>query len=827
MTSPLLSEDPRTLGGHRLLSRLGAGGMGQVYLARSPGGRLLAVKTVHEHLAADAKFRERFRREATAARAVTGAHTAAVVDADPDADQPWLATAYLPGVTLRQAVAAGGPLTGEAVRALAAALAEALACIHAAGIVHRDLKPSNVLVTADGPRVIDFGIARATGEPAKDGPLTATGSMLGTPGYMAPEQILGGPTGPATDVFALGAVLTFAATGAGPFGAGPVAVLLYRAAHEDPDLTGVPEAAGLRALVASCLRRDPSGRPAVGEVLRRTARHDGPLWWRDEPLRSLVADAVAPEGPEGDVASEETATRPAAESATRPTADAGPPTRVATTAPPPAPDTTPEPAPKPAPDRAPEPSPDPAPPPTAENRPAPDRALRRRALARRSALTVAGGGLAALMGWAISTAPPGSRPRDPAEQSALSLREGKRAPGATRWTLTLDDAVGGSLDALLLAGDTVLVRGPKRGTTLGGGAVHAVRAADGSERWRRDGGTQSGPALWGVTDGLLIAPDVLAEVVDVRTGKPWPVKNAWPSPGTTRWFAVAAGRLVTLHVTGSSNDPELRLRTLPGGTAPSVREDVPAWLPPAVSGSSLLLAPEPADLTEGASCVDARTGELRWTHRHLTGDERAVAAPVTLPQKGSVGARFALLTEESELHLVDVGDGERPARRHLDLAAGRGTTAVGQAAGVGLVLGGGRIEGFDPRGGGRLWSHASAGLDASWPRRAGGARGPVTAGGVLVHWTDTNTLAAVDVRDGRKPLWTASFGATGQRPPAIGGDTVYVTAGREVRALGLRDGRRRARWRLDGTATALTADADGWYAIVGGTSARAVNAAAR
>ncbi|GHC63962.1 protein kinase domain-containing protein [Streptomyces flavofungini] len=814
MTSPLLAEDPRTLGGHRLLSRLGAGGMGQVYLARSPGGRLLAVKTVHEHLAADAKFRERFRREATAARAVTGAHTAAVVDADPDAEVPWLATAYLPGVTLRQAVAATGPLTADVTRALAAALAEALASIHAAGIVHRDLKPSNVLITADGPRVIDFGIARATGDHAH-GPLTATGSMLGTPGYMAPEQILGGPTGPATDVFALGAVLAFAATGAGPFGAGPVAVLLYRAAHEDPDLARVPADEGLRELIASCLRRDPTGRPGVGAVLRRTSRSDSPLWWCDEPLRALIAGAVPPDGEQewagGAVAlgvgptragAADTSPRPSAHSAPAEPAEAPPRTTSTTT-------TAAAPAAAPA------------------ARTTPTRSHRHRTLARRSALALGGGGLLALMGWAISTAPPGDRRQDRSDEGSLSLRKGRSTPGATRWTLALDDALGDSLDGLLLAGGTVFVRGPERGTSLGGATVHAVRAADGVERWRRDGGTRSASALWGVSNGLLIAPDVLAEVVDVTTGKPWPVRDAWPSSGTTRWFAVAGERLVTLHVTGSSKDPELRLRTLPGGTAPGRRKDVPDWLPPAVSGSSLLLAPEPAALVEGASCVDARTGAALWTYRHLTDDDRAVAAPVTLPRKGSRGPRFALLTEESDLHLIDAGDGRRLARRRLGLAAGRGTTAVGQAAGVGLVLGGGRLVGFDPRDGGELWDHASAGLDASWPRRAGGVRGPVTADGVLVHWTDTNTLQGVDVRDGRKPLWTASFDATGQRPPAIGGDTVYVTAGREVRALGLRDGERRARWRLDGTATALTADGDGWYALVGGTSARAVNAPAR
>ncbi|MER5298259.1 protein kinase [Streptomyces lasiicapitis] len=790
MTSPLLPEDPEDLGGHRLLSRLGAGGMGQVYLARSVGGRLLAVKTVHEHLAADARFRERFRREATAARAVTGAHTAAVVDADPDADRPWLATAFLPGVTLRQAVAATGPLTAEVTRALAAALAEALASVHAAGIVHRDLKPSNVLLTADGPRVIDFGIARATGEHAH-GPLTATGSILGTPGYMAPEQILGGATGPATDVFALGAVLAFAVTGASPFGAGPVAVLLYRAAHEEPELGDVPDRAGLRKLVAACLHRDPARRPGVDAVLRMTSTPDSPLWWREEPLRSLIAGS-APRVAQAEAAAADGIT--AADGTT--VADVRPPMDTA----PVKPTTTPTP---------PQPSPRPA------------SADRLRTLTRRSALTLGGGGLVALMGWAISNAPD-SGPTRASDESVLTRRKGRRTPRATRWTLTLDEAYGaGRLNGLLLVDGTVFVHGPDRDSSLGG-TVHAVRAADGTERWRRDGGTPAASALWGVADGLLVAPDVLAEVVDVREGKPWPVKDAWPS-GTTRWYAVAGGRLVTLHTTGSTNDPELRLRTLPDGASPDVRKDVPAWQPPAVSGSSLLLAPEPAALVDGASCLDARTGDTRWTYKGLRPDDRAVASPVTLPQQGSRGPRFALLTEESELHLIDVRDGERHVRSRLDVVAGRGTTALGQADGVGLVLGGGRLVGFDPESGKELWRHNSAGLDASWPRRAGGVPQPVVADGVLVHWTDTNTLQGVDVREGRKALWKVSFEATGQRPPAIGGATVYVTAGREVRALGLRDGKERARWPLGGTATALAADADGWYALIDGTSVRAVN----
>ncbi|MVO86884.1 PQQ-binding-like beta-propeller repeat protein [Streptomyces sp. p1417] len=811
MTSPLLADDPCALGGHRLLARLGAGGMGQVYLARSPGGRLLALKTVHAHLAADARFRERFRREATAARAVTGAHTAAVVDADPDAEQPWLATAYLPGVTLRQAVGGTGPLTPETVRALAAALAEALSRIHAAGIVHRDLKPSNVLLTADGPRVIDFGVARATeasGHGHQHGALTATGALLGTPGYMAPEQVLGGTVGPATDVFALGAVLVFAATGTGPFGTGPLAVLLYRAAHEEPDLASVPRAAGLRDLAAGCLHRDPALRPGVEAVLRRTAAPDSPLWWRREPLRTLIADA-APGLPPADVPAPDVPEPDA--TPTRDTSDAA--------------GATPRTSVTPAPPRS---------------------AARRRTLTRRAALAASGGAAAALAGWAIGTAP-GSTDGSTDEYS-FDWWPGDEEAGATRWMLKPGKDPGGDgVNGLLLAGDTgsavnvyragdgsaghaegtVLVHAPARGTSLGG-AVTAVRATDGSQRWRRDGGTAEGPTLWGVHDGLLIAPEVLPEVIGVATGKPWPVLGAWPSVAA-RWYAVVGRRLVTLHTSGSADDPELRLRTLPDGSAPDLRTDVPVWLPPAVHGSSLLLAPEPASPADGATCLDARTGKQRWSYEGLRSADRAVAAPVTLPRDGARGARFALLTEEAELHLIDVRDGGRAvARRRLGMTAGRGTTALGYAAGVGLALGGGRLVGFAPGDGEELWSHPSAGLDASWPRRPGGAPGPVTADGVLVHWADTTTLQGVDLRDGREPLWRAPVDATDRRPPVVGGGTVYVTAGQEVHALSLRDGKHRTSWSLpeaDSPITSLAADSAGWYAIAGG-SVQAVNAPA-
>ncbi|MEU1875075.1 putative Ser/Thr protein kinase [Streptomyces ambofaciens] len=266
--SALEPDDPRSVGEYRLLSRLGAGGMGRVFLGRSPGGRLVAVKVVHAELLRRPEFRDRFRREVQAARMVSGAFTAPVVDADPDAPLPWLVTSYIAGPSLEQAVAERGPFEPQAVIALAAGLAEALVSIHAAHLVHRDLKPSNVLLAEDGPRVIDFGIVRSVDADS----LTGTGHMAGSPGFMSPEQVNGDEVTWASDVFCLGAVLAFAATGAGPFGAGPTPALLYRVVHNAPDVDAVPDPA-LRSLIADCLAKDPAHRPAPREILARI----GPL----------------------------------------------------------------------------------------------------------------------------------------------------------------------------------------------------------------------------------------------------------------------------------------------------------------------------------------------------------------------------------------------------------------------------------------------------------------------------------------------------------------------------------------------------------------------
>ncbi|MFF9857602.1 MULTISPECIES: protein kinase domain-containing protein [Streptomyces] len=266
--SALEPDDPRTVGEYRLLSRLGLGGMGRVFLGRSPGGRLVAVKVVHAELLRRPEFRDRFRREVQAARMVSGAFTAPVVDADPDAPLPWLVTSYIAGPSLEQAVAERGPFDPQAVLTLAAGLAEALVSIHAAHLVHRDLKPSNVLLAEDGPRVIDFGIVRSVDADS----LTGTGHMAGSPGFMSPEQVNGDEVTWASDVFCLGAVLAFAATGANPFGAGPTPALLYRVVHNAPDVDAVTDPA-LRSLIADCLAKDPAHRPAPREILARI----GPL----------------------------------------------------------------------------------------------------------------------------------------------------------------------------------------------------------------------------------------------------------------------------------------------------------------------------------------------------------------------------------------------------------------------------------------------------------------------------------------------------------------------------------------------------------------------
>ncbi|MFJ9847791.1 serine/threonine protein kinase [Streptomyces sp. NPDC101150] len=258
---PLEGDDPRSIAGYRLAAKLGAGGMGKVYLSYTPGGRPVAIKVIRPEFSEDAEFRRRFKQEVQSAQRVQGLFTAPVIDSDPEGSSPWLATAYVPGPSLSAAVAEHGKLPVSTVLLLVAGIAEALQVIHGAGIVHRDLKPSNVLLAADGPRVIDFGIARAADATS----LTSSGVTVGTPTFMAPEQAAGSTITPATDIFALGQVAAYAAIGTPAFGEGTSHGVLYRIVHEEPDLTGLPDE--LRELVTRCLAKDAAQRPSVAEVI--------------------------------------------------------------------------------------------------------------------------------------------------------------------------------------------------------------------------------------------------------------------------------------------------------------------------------------------------------------------------------------------------------------------------------------------------------------------------------------------------------------------------------------------------------------------------------
>jgi hypothetical protein len=285
----LKSWDPANVGPFKLLGVLGNGGFGRVYLGQGPDGQRVAVKVIKPDLAEDPEFRARFGREVSAARKVDGKFTARVVDADTGGQELWLATEYISGPTLREAVAAQGPLAESSVLSLAAGLAEALGAIHAAGLVHRDLKPDNVLLAYDGPRVIDFGIARVAGAST----LTATGVLMGTLAYMSPEQAIGQAVGAPSDVFSLASVLVFAATGRGPYGDGTQAELLYRVAHQGPSLDGVPPQ--VRRLVEPCMAAEPERRPTTSDLIEHLGGARPAVGWlRTETIAAVGPDDTAP-----------------------------------------------------------------------------------------------------------------------------------------------------------------------------------------------------------------------------------------------------------------------------------------------------------------------------------------------------------------------------------------------------------------------------------------------------------------------------------------------------------------------------------------------------
>ncbi|MDX2676105.1 serine/threonine-protein kinase [Streptomyces soliscabiei] len=289
----LRREDPRVVGSFRLHRRLGAGGMGVVYLGSDKKGQRVALKVIRPDLAEDQEFRSRFAREVSAARRIRGGCTARLVAADLDADRPWFATQYVPGPSLHDKVNDEGPLGAAELASIGAALSEGLVAVHEAGVVHRDLKPSNILLSPKGPRIIDFGIAWATGAST----LTHVGTAVGSPGFLAPEQVRGALVTPATDVFSLGATLAYASTADSPFGHGSSEVMLYRVVHEEPQLHGVPDA--LAPLVRACLAKDPEERPSTLDLslrLKEIATRESQGLSDARPAVPRAAEADRPTG---------------------------------------------------------------------------------------------------------------------------------------------------------------------------------------------------------------------------------------------------------------------------------------------------------------------------------------------------------------------------------------------------------------------------------------------------------------------------------------------------------------------------------------------------
>ncbi|MFG2248137.1 PQQ-binding-like beta-propeller repeat protein [Spirillospora sp. NPDC048823] len=558
---PLRRGDPHRVGPYRLLGRLGEGGMGVVYLARSGAGRPIAVKIVRRSKAGEPRYAARFRREVEAARQVSGVFTAPVLDADPDAAPPWLVTAYLPGLSLREAVGGFGPLPPDAVRPLAAGLAEALADIHRAGVVHRDLKPGNVMLTAGGPRVIDFGIARPEDATA----VTRVGTPIGTPGFMAPEQVRGEKTGPAADVFSLGATLAYAATGAEPFGSGPARSRDLRALTTRADLDAITEP-WLRGLIGACLHADPGLRPSAAGVLERLGPPDaeGPSLLGARWLPPAIAEEI-----DRRTAEAETLTRP-------PPGD------------PPDAD--------PAVGQAPTEDPDDSVQGTA---PPPQGVTRRTVLAGVGAGVMTAGGLGTFL-WRRTRDRQGGGSRPP-EGRGSRAPQGPPPEGRSRWTRRVSDD---SL-ALAAADGVLLADGIEKDGDDSTGIVHALDARTGEVLWKRDGGF-SAAGDGGVTY-LTLNEGREISAVRSRTGEVlWTHQVDFDRLPTGE--PAAAGPVVVF------GREEITALDVAGGgrrwtSGASARSGLSA-----AGGLVLALSPE------ALAGLDARTGNTRWTYPLDYGD---------------------------------------------------------------------------------------------------------------------------------------------------------------------------------------------------------------
>ncbi|MFF8563439.1 PQQ-binding-like beta-propeller repeat protein [Streptomyces albidoflavus] len=719
----LRGSDPAEIGGYPLEARLGSGGMGTVFLARTSSGRPVAIKLIHQQFAGDEEFRIRFRQEVAAARRVSGAFTAAVVDAAPEAEQPWMATTYIEGQTLAQHITAAGPLDGAELRRLAIGLAEALRDIHRVGVVHRDLKPSNVVLSAEGPRVIDFGISRAADQQT----LTMTGRVIGTPPFMSPEQLQAPRgVGPASDIFSLGTLLVYAATGSGPFDADSPYMTAYQVVHEEPSLGAVPEA--LRTVVGACLDKEPAGRPSADALLVL--------------LRDLPAD-LGGAGPTGTHAGRTRDVITQHHDAL--------PTPVPTAA---------------------------AEPGTAGSGTSVGRRLRNRwrpVLAAAVAVAAIAGGVAALQSGDQTGGDGGDKGGNVAEPGA-SL-----PAGFAPWHTTV---AGGRADI------PDELRCVARGEALfcGGGGVVATRvdARDGSRAWtaKSPGVPVQGVSLAGATEDTVVgyrfaaedAPqDPESEVValDAESGRElWSAPTGAQSTAVTgrNQDAVVSGSVV-LMVDAANSRLEAR----------NARSGEVTWATPFPSGTRC--APVPAGSRPLVMCApDAELADSKVSHPVVHPLDRAsgkLGGPVAVKGPavvvGDADGELVLLQEHWEGPAITGYDGIArvdPASREVAYARLKDTYAgtPGMADGVVHLSGAtGRITALDPATGREKWARQTA---------VEGASGPTAGEGALYFSSATGRVVALDPDDG-KTLWSTdpqADGLTGEQ----GASPRVTLAGRAV-----------------------------------------------
>jgi outer membrane protein assembly factor BamB len=696
------------MGPYRLLGRLGDGGMGRVFLGMSVGGRPVAVKVIRTDLVADPEFRTRFRREVAAARQVSGLFTVMVVDADTDGPIPWLATAYVAGPSLAEAVNDHGPLPAASVLTLAAGLAESLAAIHAVGVVHRDLKPSNVLLAEDGPRVIDFGISRA----AEATSLTSAGIVVGSPGFMSPEQAGGDDVGPASDIFSLGAVLAFAATGEGPFGTGPSEALLYRVIHNPANLDRLPDE--VRPLVERCLAKEPGRRPTAAGILAEVGPVQAvPGWLPQAVIRAAASDPLLAAGPA------ETGRVPDEEHQTHAPASLGGQTLAQV---------------------APGEVPPPSSPVGMENPPGyrdGPRAVGRHGLRPLALVGVIGVLIvAAAAGFALT----GNAPRAHVSGSSSSPSPRRsRTPGNARqaargWIFGTPASVDGSpavADGLVFIGDD-------------NGNIYALDAATGALRWKID--TKS---------SVVSRPAVVGGTVYVG-GENNYVYALNAASGAVRWKyntgqTVDSGPAVTGGVVyvGNDNDEVFALNAATGTVKwpqPNLGDNVTTN--PVVSGGIVYVGCD----DHFVYALNADTGAIRWSRR--TGGQVNSSPALS-------GGTLYVGSDDGKVYALNAATGAVEWTRPT---AGKVDSGPAVSGGTVYVGGGDRVYALDAATGAVQWTRATGGVVTS---------SPALSDGIVYVGSNDGYVYAIDAATGAI-RWREQTGGVVNSSPVVSGGRVYI-----------------------------------------------------